>query len=57
MHELESLGRALDMHKSLANEAHVIYSKTTKQSIETNETTFIHYHDAEVCFQIFNSSS
>jgi hypothetical protein len=56
MHELESLGRALDMHKSLANEAHVIHSKITKQSVKKNEKTNIHYHDAEVCFQIFNSS-
>ncbi|KAK9509032.1 hypothetical protein O3M35_006444 [Rhynocoris fuscipes] len=39
MHELESLSRALDMHKHLAIKAHTIHSEVTKRKHD--------YHDAE----------
>uniref|UniRef100_A0A224XW27 Ferritin n=1 Tax=Panstrongylus lignarius TaxID=156445 RepID=A0A224XW27_9HEMI len=39
MFELESLSRALDMHKSLAEKAHKIHSEVSKRSDD--------YHDAE----------
>lgn len=40
MYELESLSRSLDMHKSLAEDAHKIHSSATKRKDN--------YHDAEV---------
>nr|ATU82881.1 secreted Ferritin-like protein [Pristhesancus plagipennis] len=39
MHELESLSRALDMYKSLAEKAHSIHSEVTRRKTD--------YHDAE----------
>ncbi|KAK9509350.1 hypothetical protein O3M35_006688 [Rhynocoris fuscipes] len=46
MHELESLSRALDMYKSLAEKAHHIHSEVTRRKVT--------YHDAETLSYLEN---